>query len=1096
MAKKRDRRVAPSSDHHQTRVKTPTRADQFSESSASDRKLMTVFIVFFIVIPAVSVLVYRIKYAPNTDASYPQFQEGGLVKTDVNYQEILDENTKVSKNESHRHYTYPVLAYITPWNSKGYDMAKRFTNKITHLCPVWYDLKSQGTGLVLEGRHNADMGWISELRRNGNALVLPRVVLEAFPKELLKKKKLIDKAIDVIISECKEMEYDGIVLESWSRWAAYGVLHDPEMRNKALRFIKQLGHALHSVSSSRNGKQHLQLVYVIGPPYSEKLQPHDFGPEDLQSLHDAVDGFSFMTYDFSGPHNPGPNAPLKWIRFTLQIILGNSGAQALVNKIFLGINFYGNDFMLSEENHVFHARKKPGEVLYHLQERGFYKDYYLNNTLEWRAKWLGKTGSEGGGAITGREYLTLLEKHKPKLQWEKNSGEHFFLYVDDDHVNHAVFYPSLMSISMRLEEARLQGVGISIWEIGQASVYRALSKWLRRFCKRPRLFVTKNYDMGTLNAASLTPLSVLCERRAEPRKSLSLPTVSPLKISNSTSINASRSTTQQCLSRTLHSGIVLLSSVLSTGLARAITYEEALDQSASFFSSDFDANGILDSVIKFGTENPTIIAGGVTVLAVPLVLSLVLNKSKSWGVESAKKAYVALGDDANAQLLDIRAPVEFKQVGSPDIRGLGKKPVSIAYKGKDKPGFLKKLSLKFKEPENTTLFVLDKFDGNSELVAELVTVNGFKAAYAIKDGAEGPRGWMNSGLPWIPPKKALSLDLVDLSETISGALGSWPDLDGSQGTLGPLVALIPILGLNLRILEGSDALSVTFAIAAVTGLSVLAFSEIEAILQVLGSAALIQFVSKKFLFAEDRKQTLEQVDEFLTTKIAPKEFVDELKDIGKALLPVPVTSKALPAPAEAIPEPPAAAESTVQNAEAAPQINSVPNTGAKAEPVSGSSRPLSPYPSDRISLSHALHRWPEQKLSLLENEAEAKGKPRTRSPANAQKGTSTQTQRKKHRFHPGTVALQEIRKYQKTWKSLIPAASFIRCVRMITQEFSQEVNRWTAEALVAIQERPQPEPDPPKPLLQTPLLSRTRVPKPMKKDFELARRLGGKGQPW
>lgn len=34
-----------------------------------------------------------------------------------------------------------------------------------------------------------------------------------------------------------------------------------------------------------------------------------------------------------------------------------------------------------------------------------------------------------------------------------------------------------------------------------------------------------------------------------------------------------------------------------------------------------------------------------------------------------------------------------------------------------------------------------RFDGNSELVAELVTLNGFKAAYAIKDGAEGPRGW-------------------------------------------------------------------------------------------------------------------------------------------------------------------------------------------------------------------------------------------------------------------------------------------------------------------------------------------------------------------
>ncbi|KAG6749607.1 hypothetical protein POTOM_046665 [Populus tomentosa] len=507
MARKRDRRVPPSSDRHETGAKTSTRPDQFSESAASDRKLISIFIIFFVVIPAVSVLVYRIKYAPNKDSSYPQFQEDGLVKTDVDYQEILDENSKVLKNESHRHYTYPVLAYITPWNSKGYEMAKRFTNKFTILSPVWYDLKSQGTGLVLEGRHNADMGWISELRRNGNALVLPRVVLEAFPKELLKKKKLRDKAIDLIISECKEMEYDGIVLESWSRWAAYGVLHDPEMRNKALQFIKQLGHAMHSVISSRNGKQYLQLVYVIGPPYSEKLQPHDFGPEDLQSLSDDVDGFSFMTYDFSSPHNPGPNAPLKWIRFTLQILLGNSGARALANKIFLGINFYGNDFVISEDgnkhisiwlaalgffpfqrvalycskanqfsprlNYAFHARKKPGE--------GF------TRTVTSATNWYGgpvvrekvlqglllrqQIGSEGGGAITGREYLSLLEKHKPQLQWEKNSGEHFFLYVDDEHINHAVFYPSLMSISIRLEEARLQGVGISIWEIGQGLDY-------------------------------------------------------------------------------------------------------------------------------------------------------------------------------------------------------------------------------------------------------------------------------------------------------------------------------------------------------------------------------------------------------------------------------------------------------------------------------------------------------------------------------------------------------------------------------------------------------------------------------------------------
>lgn len=82
----------------------------------------------------------------------------------------------------------------------------------------------------------------------------------------------------------------------------------------------------------------------------------------------------------------------------------------------------------------------------------------------------------GGGAILGGEYLSLLDKYKPSLQWEKNSKEHFFLYTsttDDDNQqattssSHAVFYPSLMSIFTRLQEARSWGCGISIWEIGQ-----------------------------------------------------------------------------------------------------------------------------------------------------------------------------------------------------------------------------------------------------------------------------------------------------------------------------------------------------------------------------------------------------------------------------------------------------------------------------------------------------------------------------------------------------------------------------------------------------------------------------------------------------
>lgn len=101
----------------------------------------------------------------------------------------------------------------------------------------------------------------------------------------------------------------------------------------------------------RNANHYLELIFVIPPPRSPNLAEYDFGPRDLQQLSDSVDGFSLMTYDFSGPQNPGPNAPLAWIRSSLQLLLGGDtegGAHTHTHKIFVGINFYGNDFVLAE----------------------------------------------------------------------------------------------------------------------------------------------------------------------------------------------------------------------------------------------------------------------------------------------------------------------------------------------------------------------------------------------------------------------------------------------------------------------------------------------------------------------------------------------------------------------------------------------------------------------------------------------------------------------------------------------------------------------------------------------------------------------------
>lgn len=209
--------------------------------------------------------------------------------------------------------------------------------------------------------------------------------------------------------------------------------------------------------------------------------------------------------------------------------------------------------------------------------------------------------------------------------------------------------------------------------------------------------------MEALKTASFTPMSVLSEKRSEPRKPLSLPNLFPPKSPKPIS-------QESFFLRRFNGGLALLTSVLSsaTAPAKSLTYEEALQQSMTSPSS-FDSDGFLDGISSFVTDNPLVIAGGFAAFAVPFVLSQVLNKKpKSFGVESAKNAYTKLGTDDNAQLLDIRPSADFRQVGSPNIKGLGKKTVSTVYNGEDKPGFLKKLSLKFKDPENTTLFILDK----------------------------------------------------------------------------------------------------------------------------------------------------------------------------------------------------------------------------------------------------------------------------------------------------------------------------------------------------------------------------------------------------
>ena len=69
----------------------------------------------------------------------------------------------------------------------------------------------------------------------------------------------------------------------------------------------------------------------------------------------------------------------------------------------------------------------------------------------------------------------------------------------------------------------------------------------------------------------------------------------------------------------------------------------------------------------------------------------------------------------------------------------------------------------------------------------------------------------------------------------------------------------------------------------------------------------------------------------------------------------------------------------------------------------------------------------------------------------ARKSTPSEGAKRKIRFRPGTVALREIRRYQKSTDLLLKKAPFQRLVREIAQDYKSDL-RFQSSAVMALQE--------------------------------------------
>lgn len=336
---------------------------------------------------------------------------------------ILQETSPVEEisdiNGDVQEFGGPILGYVTPWNARGYEVALKYKSRLTHVSPVWYQVV-HGPPASLRGGHHVDLEWMNKLRMDGHKApkIIPRFLFEGWSgtdfvqllQSAITDGQLVNAMVETFVQECDQKHLDGVLLEVWTQWWAWGLTSNPMAYKGILIFLQKLSEGLEG-----SGKL---LALAVPPAIPIRPEYPKFTSEDFQSLKGLIGLFSVMTYDASNNHSPGPNAPIGWIAECLEELRSKEDDHG---KILVGLNFYGYNY------------GRPGE----------------------------------GKPILGHEYLSLLNTHEDsELRWDEIAAEHVFLYPADG-VWHRVYYPSRYTLSLRVQLARSQGTGLAIWELGQ-----------------------------------------------------------------------------------------------------------------------------------------------------------------------------------------------------------------------------------------------------------------------------------------------------------------------------------------------------------------------------------------------------------------------------------------------------------------------------------------------------------------------------------------------------------------------------------------------------------------------------------------------------
>lgn len=329
--------------------------------------------------------------------------------------------------------------------------------------------------------------------------------------------------------------------------------------------------------------------------------------------------------------------------------------------------------------------------------------------------------------------------------------------------------------------------------------------------------------------------------------------------------------------------------------------------------SDVTAS-VPDDILSLFSDNPLLIGGGIALLLVPVGINLLLNaggQGSKVSVTSASRALEALEQSPKVILVDIRNKSDIKANGSPDLSAIKRRAVQLPYTQvvKGEVTVDESFGAKFAKlgglDEETRVVLLDQDGREASAAAKaILATETVEKVYVVQGGAEGAKGWRESGAPWKLPSKGLQLPSINLD-------------------LGNLPKVIDTLAEDFK--TSPDAAKAGLAALGLAGAGVLLFTEVEVILQLVGLLATGQF-ALKLLFKDDREQTLTEIRTLVKDKIGVDEAGNDLKKLATVLL------EDVPAAAEKAAEA-AADKAATKAAEAAEKVSAVASEVTSEAPV-------------------------------------------------------------------------------------------------------------------------------------------------------------------